>query len=139
MALDLDRLTRTTDIRVISTAHAQIVRAIRYAHVARRRGCYDEAALAGHLGGVLALRPFQVFLEELGHAWPEPIRLNPHCLPTPSYDEMLITDLAGAAALADRPLFGHLLEDMLSPRQRALLWSAARRLMRALRADVREE
>jgi hypothetical protein len=129
---DLDRLIATPDVRCIAPVQARIVGAMRYTHVARQRGRFGDAGLVRYLGSTLAIRPFLVFIDEVGHAWPDPVCLNQPCQALLSYDEMLIVDLAAAAANGDRRAFDHFLEDMLSARWRDHLWHTARRFMRSM-------
>lgn len=132
MALDLAALTSTPDLREVSPIHARLVAALRYTHIARRSRSYRHAELAQRLGSHCAVHSFHVFLDEAGRAWPDPITLNPPCQPLFSYDEMLLVDLATAAARADRTTFDALVCDMIGPGGRNAVWASARRLMRYL-------
>lgn len=132
MAFDLETLTRTPDLRRVSPIQARIVGALRYTHVSRRARNYSHADLARQLGSHCAVHGFHILLDEAGRAWPEPITLNPPCEPQFSYDEMLIVDLATAAARNDRATFDALVCDMIGASGRQAIWSAARRMMRYL-------
>jgi hypothetical protein len=132
VALDLAALTSTPDLRQVSPVHARLVAALRYTHIARRAQSYRHADLAQRLGSHCGVHSFHVFLDEAGRAWPDPITLNPPCQPLFSYDEMLLVDLATAAARGDRGTFDDLVRDMIGIGGRNALWSAGRRLMRCL-------
>jgi len=132
MAFDLSILTSTPDLREVAPVHARLVGAMRYTHVARRSQTYSHADLARWLGTPCAVQSFHVFLDEAGRAWPDPIALNPPCQPLFSYDEMLLVDLATAAARNDRDMFDTLLRDMVGVSGRHAIWRTARRLMRYL-------
>jgi len=123
---------RTPNLRCLPEGQARIVGALRYMHVARRIGRYSECGLGIRLGSWRAVLPFHVLAEALGSVWPEPICLHPICLKRLSHDEMMIVDIAGAAAEGDRGAVDRLLEDMVSARGRDGVWLAARRLMRVL-------
>ena len=130
--LDLAALTSTPDLREVAPLHARIVAALRYTHIARRTQSYRHADLAQRLGSRCAVHSFHVFLDEAGRAWPDPITLNPPCQPLFSYDEMLLVDLATAAARNDRATFDALVGDMIGTGGRNAIWASARRLMRYL-------
>ena len=132
MALDLAALTSTPDLRQVSRVHARLVAALRYTHIARRAQSYRHADLAQRLGSHRGVHSFHVFLDEAGRAWPDPITLNPPGQPLFSYDEMLLVDLATAAARGDRSTFDDLVRDMIGIGGRNALWAAGRRLMRCL-------
>ena len=136
MAFDLAALTSTPDLRAVAPVHARLVGAMRYTHIARRARDYSHADLARWLGTLCAVQSFHVFLDEAGRAWPDPIALNPPCQPLFSYDEMLLVDLATAAARNDRGTFDELVRDMVGVGGRNAIWSAARRLMRYLTTIV---
>lgn len=132
MALDLAMLTSTPDIRGVAPIHARLVCALRYTHMARHRRCYSPRNLAAHLGTYDAVRPFHIFLDEAGQAWPDPIALNPACQQRMSYDEMLLVDCATAAAKDDRATFDAFLHEMIGAGGRRAIWHAARRMMKAM-------
>lgn len=136
MAFDLAALTSTPDLREVSPIHARLVGAMRYTHVARRAATYSYGDLARWLGSPCAVQSFHVFLDEAGRAWPDPIALNPPCQPLFSYDEMLLVDLATAAARNDRDAFDEFVRDMVGLSGRHAMWRAARRLMRYLTTVV---
>lgn len=137
MAYDLSLLTMTPDLRGVPRAHARLVCALRYSHVARCHEDHAHEGLARHLGCRSAIHSFHVFLDECGRAWPEPIALNPPCQPLFSYDEMLLADLATAAARNDRDAFDQFISDMIGESGRNAIWNASRRLMKHLVTVVR--
>lgn len=132
MGFDLSLLTYTPDLRSVPPVHARLVCAMRYAHVARKADNYSNEALAQYLGSTSAVRSFHVFMDESGRAWPDPIGLNPPCQPAFSYDEMLLIDLATAAARNERARFDEFVDDMVGQSGRHAIWHSARRLMRHL-------
>lgn len=129
MAFDLALLTSTPDIRALPRHQVMLVSAFRYMHVARVTRRYSREQFAMILGGPKAVAPFHRFASAIGHAWPEPVYLNPPCQPRLSYDEMLILDLAAAAVNGDRKAFDGFVADMLGAPARYVLWQAARRFM----------
>lgn len=137
MAYDLAMLTYTPDIRSVPPIHARLVCAIRYTHVSRKADSYSHANLAQYLGSKCAVRSFHVFMDEVGRAWPDPIALHSPCQPEFSYDEMLLVDLATAAARNERDRFDRFARDMISESGRNAIWQAARRMMRHLVSVVR--
>lgn len=132
MSIDLKALLSTPELSAMSPVHARLVRAMRYFHIARRQRDYCCHTLAAQIGSPLAVRPFHVFMDEAGRAWPEPIVLNPPCQTRLSYDEMLLVDLCTAAARNDREAFDDLVGDMIGQGQRRAVWFAGRRLMAPL-------
>ncbi len=68
LPFNLAVLTSTPDIRSVSPAHARMVGALRYAHMARASRCYCPAKLAGYLGSRKAIYSFRVFLNEAGQS-----------------------------------------------------------------------
>jgi len=127
--MSLHTLLSTPDLNEISPVHARLVCAMRYVHLARCQGSYCFRALASQIGTAEGVRPFHVFMDEAGRAWPEPIALNRPCQMALSYDEMLLVDLSTAAARKERAVFDELVEDMIGQSGRNAIWSAARRLM----------
>jgi len=136
MNFDLEILTVTADIRAIEPTHARLVWALRYTHMASRTRTYAPGVLARQLGSHCGVHSFHVFLDEVGRSWPEPIALHPPCQATLSYDEMLLVDLANAAARDDRAHFDAFVRDMVSQGGRNAIWFAARRLMRFMTTVV---
>lgn len=132
MAFDLSLLAATPDLRSVPPVHARLVCAMRYAHMARASGNCPAEGLARYLGGPGALRGFRVFMDEAGRAWPDPIALHHPCDASFSYDEMLLVDLATAAARNDRGRFDTFARDMIGRSGREAIWRSARRLMRHL-------
>ncbi|MCB2079473.1 MAG: hypothetical protein KDE55_17475 [Novosphingobium sp.] len=129
MALDLAALTSTPDIRCIPHVQARLVCAWRYVHIARRCGNYSHHHLLRYLCSIEAIKPFHVFSDTIGRAWPEPFVLNPPCQPLCSYDEMLMLDLTTAAAKDDRKAFDAFIVDMVPEKPRDAIWHSARGLM----------
>ena len=127
--MTLQNLLVTPDLNEIAPVHARLVCAMRYVHMARAQRSYCCRAVATQLGSADAVRPFHVFMDEAGHAWPDPIALNRPCQMSLSYDEMLLVDCATAAAKNEREAFDDFLRDMLDASARRGLWNAARRLM----------
>lgn len=136
MPYDLAILTSTPDVRTMPEVQARIVRALRYTNMARRSGRYRQTDLRDCLGSDNAVRSFHVFMDEAGHAWPDPITLNPPCQPLTSYDEMLLVDLTTAAAKQDRKRFDEFIRDMIPASGRGAIWSAARHLMQHMVATT---
>lgn len=132
MAYDLCMLTYTPDLRTVPPVQARLVCAMRYAHVSRKADTYSHANLAQYLGSKCAVRSFHVFMDEAGRAWPDPIGLHPPCQSAFSYDEMLLVDLATAAARNDRTRFDLFVRDMVGSSGRNAIWHSARRMMRYL-------
>ena len=130
--MTLHTLLATPDLDEISPVHARLVCAMRYVHLARSQGKYCCRALAAQIGTSDAVRPFHVFMDEAGRAWPEHIALNRPCQMALSYDEMLLVDLSTAAARNERDVFDELIEDMIGRANRNAIWTAARRLMSTL-------
>ena len=137
MAFDLARLTSTPDLRTVPPVQARLVCAMRYTHLARKVNDYSHRGLARHLGTLCAVQSFHVIMDEAGRAWPEKIVLNPPCQPAFSYDEMLLVDLATAAARGERAQFDDFVHDMIGEGGRNAVWLAARRMMRHLVTGVR--
>lgn len=129
MSIDLEALLSTPELTEMSPVHVRLVCAMRYFHVSRRQRTYCCRMLATQIGNPLAVRPFHVFMDEAGRAWPDPIVLGPPCRMRLSYDEMLLVDLCTASARNDRAAFDDLVGDMIGVAQRRAIWSAARRLM----------
>ena len=129
MQTDFQALLSTPDMREVSPVHARLVCAMRYVHMSRCKKVYCVRALAAQIGTPAGVRPFHVFMDEAGRAWPEPIALNPPCQMRLSYDEMLLIDLCTAAARNERGMFDDLVSDMIGPGPRNSIWLSARRLM----------
>ncbi len=127
--MTLHTLLATPELNEISPVHARLVCAMRYVHMARAQRTYCCRALASQIGSADGVRPFHVFMDETGRAWPEQIALNRPCQMSLSYDEMLLVDLCTAAARKERKVFDELVEDMIGKGGRNAIWSAARRLM----------
>ncbi len=127
--MTLQNLLATPDLNEIAPVHARLVCAMRYIHMARAQRSYCCRVLSTQLGTPDAVRPFHVFMDETGRAWPDPIALHRTCQMSLSYDEMLLVDLATAAARNERGVFDELVEDMIGVAGRNAIWSAARRLM----------
>lgn len=135
--MTLHTLLATPNLDDVSPIHARLVCAMRYVHLARCEGKYSCRALAAQIGTSDAVRPFHVFMDETGRAWPEPIALNRPCQMALSYDEMLLVDLCTAAARNERGVFDELVEDMIGRAGRNSIWTAARRLMSTVVVIVR--
>ena len=127
--MTLQNLLVTPDLNEIAPVHARLVCAMRYVHMARAQRSHCCRALATQLGSPNAVRPFHVFMDEAGRAWPDPIALNRPCQMSLSYDEMLLIDLCTAAARKERGVFDELVEDMIGVGGRNAIWGAGRRLM----------
>lgn len=129
MPFDLAVLTGTPDIRCLPRHQAVLVNAFRYMHMANAVGRYSRQEFALVLGSPKVVAPFHAFSSAIGRTWPDPIHLNSPCQPRLSYDEMLILDLAAAAANGDRKAFDWFVCDMLTAPERYGLWHAARKFM----------
>jgi len=100
--------------------HARIVATLRLWALMGRMGWCQQRALVEQLGSPRAAILFQLLMEQIGAAWPDPFCVNPPCVPQLSHDE--ITLMAMLAEASNRARFDELLSDMLSDDARERLF-----------------
>ena len=92
------------------------------------------AVMTAVLGGGFAALRFQLLVETLGAAWPDPFMVRRPCCRMATPDEQLLGIMLGTARRDDRAGFDRLLRDMIDDDARSLIWSAARGFVRMDRA-----
>lgn len=131
MPYDLDLLARTPALAELAEGERDMMMASRLWVVLRKLGRDPTPCVAGKLGGERRARRLSLLMEEVAAAWPEPFRVNPPCCGRLSPDEALLGRMIRHAAAGDQPGFDRLTCEMIAADQRALLFSAARRLVLA--------
>ncbi|EMD81720.1 hypothetical protein [Pacificimonas flava] len=129
MAFDFTALTQTTPVRGLPNWQIRLITAFRVGTMASRVRRDASERLSILLGGDERLRPFRIFVEELGKAWPDPFTVNPPCCAQLSFDEALMLETASLALSGKQDAFHAKLTDMLPLSVRRNLWHISRRLL----------
>jgi hypothetical protein len=111
-------------------AHARIVATLRLWALMGRMGWCQQRALVDQLGSPRVAALFQLLMEQIGAAWPDPFCVSPPCMPQLSHDETTL--MAMLATASDRPRFDELLSDMLPDDARERLFRTTALLTDAL-------
>lgn len=131
MALDMDLLARTPDLRELPVHEVRLATALRLWVVMNKLGRCPLQAAGEKLASRRAAAHLHLLLEEVGAAWPDPFCVSPPCCPRLSHDEALILDMIRAAGRGDRPGFDRLLSDLLPVGAREPLFASASMLASA--------
>lgn len=128
----MELLAPTADLRAMPLGAARIAVAIRLSLAFGQTGRDPIAPAADRLGSRAAALALNLFLAQVGAAWPDPVRIHPACCPRLSHDEALLIDMVGLADAGDRRGFDRLLCEMLPFDTRERLFDSARRLAEAM-------
>lgn len=125
-------LARTTPLAMLPPVSRRLVTGMRHWVCARGSTRRPVAVLQDHLGCGRAAAHFQLLIEEVGQAWPDPFCLAPPCCRQTSHDESLLATIMASAAAADRPGFDRHCADLLGLDARDRLYLSLGTLARIL-------
>jgi hypothetical protein len=128
----INSLALTANIALLRPEHVAVTEALRIWGLVRRMGWCPARVLAERLGGMRAAAHFQLLMEEVGAAWPDPFCISPPCSPRLSHDEATLAQMVMLAGAGDLPGFDRLLADLISADERERLYVSAGSLSRAL-------
>jgi hypothetical protein len=132
-SMTLQLLTRLPATADLEPRHRAFVAAVRLWALMRRMRWCPAQLVAEKLESARAAAHFQLMMEELGAAWPDPFCVSPPCSPRLSHDEATLVEMMAIAERGNRPAFDRLLADLIPGDERERLYLSARVLGKALR------
>jgi hypothetical protein len=136
MPVPIDSLAFPMTVAMLAPRHAALTEALRIWGLMGRMGWCPARLLTDRLGTMRAAAHFQLLMEKIGAAWPEPFCISPPCSPRLSHDEATLAQMVQLAGDGDLPGFDRLLADLIPADERERLYVSARSLNGSL-AGVR--
>jgi len=117
--------------RGMSCDALRMVMGIRLLAICNRAGQDPLLELIQRFGNIEAAKRFIDFADNVGKAWPEPVRVMRPCYPISSPDEFTIAGMADAARSGNRVRFENNLSGFVSPEYYEAMFDRAARAVAA--------
>ncbi len=137
MSAFIDRLLQPPRMCALEPFARETILVTRLSVLAARREVAVLPVLERRLGDAALAARYLHLTQVVAAAWPERFSLAPPCCPTLSPDEMLLAELAGAAADGDLRRFDSAGREMLGDDARAIVWQELAVIAAARRENVR--
>lgn len=134
MTPDLDAMFASRDLRANPMIAMHVVMATRLSILFARAGRDPLPGLAVRLRSMRAAQAAMSLVAAIGRVWPENVTMRRPCCTVMSPDEMLIADVAAAAARGDRRAAMDAMRDLLPCLSRDRLFREMVELVDAIRA-----